>query len=58
MVTDGDLILAGLIVSLVAGIVAAYGLTHLGELVPGRSRRAGLLLVAPFAAAPWASCCR
>jgi hypothetical protein len=50
--TGGDLILAGLIVSLVGGIVAAYGLTRLGELVPGGSRRAGLLLVGLFAAAP------
>jgi len=50
--TGGDLILAGLIVSLVAGVVAAYGLTRLGELVPGGSRRAGLLLVGLFAAAP------
>ena len=50
--TGGHLVLAGLIVSLVAGIVAAYGLTRLGELVPGGSRRAGLLLVALFAAAP------
>jgi hypothetical protein len=50
--TGGNLILAGLVVSLVAGIVAAYGLTRLGELVPGGSRRAGLLLVGLFAAAP------
>jgi hypothetical protein len=50
--TGGHLVLAGLIVSLLAGIVAAYGLTRLGELVPGGSRRAGLLLVALFAAAP------
>ena len=32
--------------------MAAYGLTRLGELVPGGSRRAGLLLVGLFAAAP------
>jgi len=50
--TGGNLILAGLIVSLVAGVVAAYGLTRLGELVPGGSRRVGLLLVGLFAAAP------
>jgi hypothetical protein len=43
---------AALIVSLVAGVVGAYGLTRLGELVPGGSRRAGLLLAALFAAAP------
>ena len=51
-VTGGDLVLAGLVVALVAGVVAAYGLTRLGELVPGGSRRAGLLLVGLFAAAP------
>lgn len=50
--TGGDLVLAGLSVSLVAGIVAAYGLARLGELVPGGSRRAGLLLVALVAATP------
>ncbi len=47
-----DLTAAGLIVSLVAGVVGAYGLTRLGELVPGGSRTAGLLLTALFAAAP------
>ena len=52
LLTGGNLILAGLLVSLVAGIAAAYGLTRLGELVPGGSRRAGLLLVGLFAAAP------
>jgi hypothetical protein len=52
--TGGDLVLAGLVVSLVAGVLAAYGLTRLGELVPGGSRRAGLLLVGLFAAAPMA----
>jgi hypothetical protein len=50
--TGGDLVLAGLVVSLVAGVVGAYGLTRLGELVPGGSRKAGLLLVGLFAAAP------
>ena len=48
----GDVVIAGLLVSLVAGIAAAYGLTRIGELVPGGSRRVGLLLVALFAAAP------
>ncbi len=47
-----DLTAAGLIVSLVAGIAGAYGMTQIGELVPGGSRRAGLLLAALFAAAP------
>ncbi len=50
--TGGDLLVAGLLVSLVSGIAGAYGLTRLGELVPGGSRRAGLLLVALFAASP------
>jgi hypothetical protein len=43
-----------MIVTLVAGVFAAYALTRLGELVPGGSRRAGLALVALFAAAPMA----
>jgi hypothetical protein len=47
-----DLTAAGLIVSLLAGVAGAYGLTALGEQVPGGSRRAGLLLAALFAAAP------
>lgn len=52
VLTGGDLLVAGLLVSLVSGIAAAYALTRLGELVPGGSRRAGLLLVALFAASP------
>ncbi|HEY0815912.1 MAG TPA: hypothetical protein VGE11_21770 [Pseudonocardia sp.] len=48
----GSLVLAGLAVSLVAGVVAAYGLAQLGALVPGGSTRAGLVLVGLFAAAP------
>jgi hypothetical protein len=51
-VAGGDLVLAGVVVSLAAGVIAAYGLTRIGELVPGGSRRAGLLLVGLFAAAP------
>jgi hypothetical protein len=43
---------AGLAVSLVAGLVLAHGAARVGELVPGGSRRAGLLLVALVAAAP------
>jgi hypothetical protein len=50
--TFGNIALAGLLVSLGSGIFAAYGLTRLGELVPGGSRRAGLLLTALFAATP------
>ncbi len=50
--TGGDLVAAGLVVSLVAGIGSAYGLTALAAAVPGGSRRAGLALVALFAAMP------
>lgn len=53
-VTGTEPLVAGLVVSLVAGVVAAYGLARLGELVPGGSPRAGLLLVGLFAAAPMA----
>ena len=52
LATGGNLLAAALLVTTVAGVVAAYGLTRLAELVPGGSRRAGLLLVALFAAAP------
>ena len=52
LLTGGNLLAAALLVTTVAGVVAAYGLTRLAELVPGGSRRAGLLLVALFAAAP------
>lgn len=51
-VTGGNLVLAGLVVSLVAGVVAAYALARLGALVPGGSPRAGLVLVGLFAASP------
>jgi hypothetical protein len=37
-----------------AGVATAYGLVRLAEVVPGGSRRAGLVLVALFAAAPMA----
>lgn len=50
--TGSNLIFAGLAVSLLASVVLAHGLARLGELVPGGSRRAGLLLVALVAAAP------
>lgn len=52
LLTGGNLVAAGLLVSLVSGVVAAFALTRIGELVPGGSRRAGLLLAALFAAAP------
>ncbi len=52
LVTSGNIEAAGLLASAGAGVAAAYGLTRLGELVPGGSRRAGLLLTALFAAAP------
>ncbi|HTF51263.1 MAG TPA: hypothetical protein VK735_27795 [Pseudonocardia sp.] len=51
-VTSTSLEIAGLAVSLLASLVLAHGLARLGELVPGGSRRAGLLLVALVAAAP------
>lgn len=51
-VTGGSYVAAGLVVALVAGIVGAYGLARLGEIVPGGSRWAGLLLVGLFAAMP------
>ncbi|NIH78053.1 hypothetical protein FHX46_000583 [Amycolatopsis viridis] len=43
---------AALIISLVAGLCAAYGLARLGRIVRGGSRRAGHILVALFAATP------
>lgn len=52
LLTGGDLLAAALLVTAVAGLSAAFGLVRLTELVPGGSRRAGLLLVALFAAAP------
>lgn len=52
LLTGGDVVVAGLLVSVVAGVAAAHALTRIGELVPGGSHRAGLLLTALFAAAP------
>ena len=52
VLTGGNLLAAALVVTTVAGVVAAYGLVQLAESVPGGSRRAGLLFVALFAAAP------
>lgn len=43
---------AAFVVSIGAGVVAAYGLVRLAEAVPYGSRRAGLVLVALFAATP------
>lgn len=54
LLTGGNLVLAGLLVSLVAGTVAAYGLVALAACVPGGSPRAGLVLVALFASMPMA----
>ena len=48
VVTGGNLVAAGLLVSLVSGVVGAYGLTALGELVPGGSRRACYLAPSGF----------
>lgn len=43
---------AAFVVSAAAGVATAYGLVRLAETVPYGSRRAGLVLVALFAAAP------
>lgn len=43
---------AAFVVSVGAGVVAGYGLVRLAETVPHGSRRAGLVLVGLFAAAP------
>lgn len=45
---------AAFAVSLVSGVVCAYGLARLGTRVSGGSRRAGLALVVLFAASPMA----
>ncbi|MFB9597820.1 hypothetical protein ACFFSW_19095 [Saccharothrix longispora] len=45
---------AAFAVSLVSGVVCAYGLARLGSRVLGGSRRAGLVLVVLFAASPMA----
>lgn len=52
VLTGGNLVVAALLVAAVAGVAAAYGMTRIGELVPGGSRRTGLLLTALFAATP------
>jgi hypothetical protein len=52
VLTGGNLVVAGLLVAAVAGVAAAYAMTRIGELVPGGSRRTGLLLTALFAATP------
>jgi hypothetical protein len=52
--TGGNLLVAAVVVSTVAGAVAGLGLARLGELVPGGSRAAGLLLAGLFAATPMA----
>lgn len=43
---------AAFLVSIAAGIAAAYALTRIGMLIKGGSRRTGLILVALFAASP------
>ncbi|MEU5693558.1 hypothetical protein [Actinosynnema sp. NPDC020468] len=45
---------AGFTVSLVSGVVCAYGLNRLGRVVRGGSPRAGLVLVVLFSASPMA----
>jgi hypothetical protein len=49
-----SLLTAALTVTIVAGVICAYGLVRLGRLVRGGSHRAGLVLVALFAASPMA----
>jgi hypothetical protein len=53
-VTGLPLLSAALTATVLAGIVAAYGVAKLGELVPGGSRRVGLVLVVLFASTPMA----
>ncbi len=48
------LIAASLTVTIVAGVICAYGLARLGRQVAGGSSRTGLVLVALFAASPMA----
>lgn len=45
---------AGFVLTLGFGVVAAYGVYRIGELIRGGSRRVGLILVALFAASPMA----
>ncbi|WP_308259135.1 hypothetical protein [Pseudonocardia sp. H11422] len=45
-------IAAGVVAAALAGFAAAYGVCRIGELVPGGSRRVGLIMVALFAASP------
>ncbi|MCW0216347.1 MAG: hypothetical protein OJJ54_23605 [Pseudonocardia sp.] len=52
--TGLPLLPAGLLATTLAGVAAAYGVARLGLLVPGGSRRAGLIMVALFAATPMA----
>jgi hypothetical protein len=52
--TGLPLVEAGLLAATVAGVVAAHGVARLGELVPGGSRRVGLVLVTLFSATPMA----
>lgn len=53
---DGDggigLVTAAFTVTIVSGVVCAYALARMGRLLPGGSPRAGLILVALFAASP------
>lgn len=51
-VTGLPMLPAGLVATTLAGILAAGGIARIGELVPGGSRRVGLILVTLFAAAP------
>lgn len=50
-----SLLTAALTVTIVSGVITAYGLVRLGTLVSGGSRRVGLVLVALFATTPMAA---
>jgi hypothetical protein len=48
----GDRLFFAFAITIAAGVFCSYALARIGRLVPGGSRRAGLALVALFAAAP------
>jgi len=50
--TGLPMLAAAVVVTLAAGVVAAYAVARIGRAVPGGSARAGLVLVALFGAAP------
>ncbi|CAM4116104.1 hypothetical protein KIPE111705_41235 [Kibdelosporangium persicum] len=50
--TESARMFAAFTITIVAGVFCAYALARIGRLIPGGSTRAGLILVALFAAAP------